>query len=60
VTWKDLVCLCLIVIGAVLFGYGSNYYNAFVGWFGVYLLFGGILAEIILKVYEILRKKAIN
>jgi hypothetical protein len=40
--------------------YGSNYYNAFVGWFGVYLMFGGILAEIILKVYEILRKKEIN
>ena len=56
-TWKDLVCLCLIVIGVVLFVYGSNYYDAFVGWFGVYLVFGGIFAEIILKVYETLRKK---
>lgn len=58
--WKDLVCLCLIVTGVALFVYGSNYYNAFVGWFGVYLMFGGVLAEIILKVYEILRKKEVN
>jgi hypothetical protein len=40
------------VVGGILFLYGSNYYNAAVGWTGVYLIFGGILAEIILKVYE--------
>jgi len=56
-TWKDLVGLCLLIAGMLLFLYGSNYYDAVVGWSGVYLMIGGILAEITLKVYEILRKK---
>jgi hypothetical protein len=56
-SWKDLVCFCVIVLGIILFLYGSNYYNATVGWAGVFLIVGGFLAEMILQVYETLTKK---
>ena len=56
-SWKNLVCFGVIVLGIILFLYGSNYYNATVGWTGVYLIIGGFLAEIILQVYETLIKK---
>lgn len=56
-SWKDIACLCALVVGVVLFLYGSNYYNAAVGWTGVYLIIGGFFAEIILKVYESVRKE---
>jgi drug/metabolite transporter (DMT)-like permease len=56
-SWKDLVCLCIVIIGVVLFLYGSNYYNASIGWSGVYLIIAGLLAETILTVYESIKKK---
>ncbi|MGQ9529910.1 MAG: hypothetical protein ACUVQX_04855 [Candidatus Bathycorpusculaceae bacterium] len=57
-SWNEITCLCIIIIGVALFLYGSNSYNATVGWVGVYLMFGGILAEIILKVYgDIIKRK---
>ncbi len=56
-SWKDLVCLSVIILGIVLFLYASNYYNATVGWAGVYLMIGGFFAEIALQVYETLIKK---
>ncbi len=59
-SWKDLVCFGVIVLGIILFLYGSNYYNATVGWTGVSLIIGGFLAEIILQVYETLIKKKID
>ena len=55
--WKDLVCLCLIVIGIVSFLHGSNYYNVLTGWAGVYLILAGFFAEIVLKIWESLRKE---
>jgi len=57
VSWKDLACLCAMITGVILFLYGSNYYNAVVGWTGVYLIIGGFFAEIILKVYESVWKR---
>lgn len=57
-SWKDLACLCVIIVGVVLFLYGSNYYNAEIGWSGVYLIVAGFFAQIILKVYENVRKKS--
>lgn len=57
-SWKDLVPLCVVVVGTVLFLYGSNYYSAVIGWSGVYLVIAGFFAEIILKVYENVRKKS--
>lgn len=56
-SWKDIVCVYIIVIGVVLFLYGSNYYDVLTGWTGVYLVIGGFFAEIILKVYESVREK---
>jgi len=56
-SWKDLVCLYVIVLGVFLFLYGSNYYNAVFGWIGVSLIFGGLFAEIFLKVYDIVWKE---
>jgi hypothetical protein len=46
-------------LGIVLFLYGSNYYNVTIGWAGVVLIIGGFFAEILLQVYEMLRKREI-
>lgn len=59
-SWKDLVCLGAIALGIVLFLYGSNYYDAVVGWIGVCFMFGGFLAEIVLRVYGALIKREID
>ena len=57
VSWKDLLILCLIILGIVLFLYGSNYYDAVIGWTGVAFILGGFVAEIVLKVFEFVRKR---
>lgn len=54
-SWKDLVCLCVVIIGIVLFLYGANYYGALIGWTGVYLVIGGFIGKIVLMVWEGLR-----
>ena len=56
-SWRDLACLCIIILGAVLFLYGSNYYNATVGSAGTFLMIGGFLTEAILKIYDAMGKK---
>jgi len=56
-SWEDLACLGVIILGIVLFLYGSNYYNVAVGWSGICLMIGGFLVEIVLQVYETLTKK---
>jgi hypothetical protein len=56
--WKEILCACVIVIGAILFLYGANYYNAVIGWTGFSLILGGFFAEIAFKVYESVRKKS--
>jgi membrane-bound ClpP family serine protease len=54
----DWVCLGIIVLGVMLFLYGANYYNAIVGWAGVYLFITGILVIIVLYIYgELIKKK---
>ncbi len=57
-SWKDLVSIAIILLGVVLFLYGSNYFNAAVGWTGVYLIIGGFLVEIILYAYSEFKKKS--
>jgi hypothetical protein len=49
--------VCLVILGVVFFLYGSNYYNAVVGYAGLALIVGGIIAEIVLKVLESVRKR---
>jgi membrane-bound ClpP family serine protease len=53
----DWVCLGIIVLGFVLFLYGANYFDATIGWVGVYLFIIGILAILILYIYGELTKK---
>ena len=59
-SWKEILCVCVIVMGVILFLYGANYYNAVIGWTGFSLILGGFFAEIAFKVYESVRKKAIS
>ena len=51
-------CLGIIVSGFVLFLYGANYFDATVGWVGVYLFIIGILGILVLYIYGELTKKA--
>jgi arginine exporter protein ArgO len=60
VSWKDLIILCVGIIGIIAFLYGSNYYDAVVGWSGIFLFIGAIAAEIVLKAYDALGKKKGN
>ena len=50
-------CLGIIVLGFVLFLYGANYFDATIGWAGVYLFIIGILAILVLYIYGELTKK---
>lgn len=56
-SWKDLVSLCVVIVGVILFLYGANNYNRLVGWAGIYLVISGFLVRIILMVWEALKKK---
>lgn len=49
--WKGLACLLVVILGIILFLYGANYYNNIVGWAGVYLFVGGIVAYVLLRVF---------
>jgi hypothetical protein len=49
--WKGLACLLVVILGVVLFLYGANFYNNFVGWAGVYLFVGGILAYVFVRIF---------
>jgi membrane-bound ClpP family serine protease len=57
-SWIDWICLGIIVLGVVLFLYGANYYDATIGWAGVYLFTLGILVILGLYIYGELTKKA--
>jgi membrane-bound ClpP family serine protease len=56
-SWINWVCLGIIVLGVMLFLYGANYYDATVGWAGVYLVIIGLLAILVLYIYGELTKK---
>lgn len=53
----DLPCLSIVILGFVLFLYGANFYDAVVGWVGVYLIIGGILVYLLFYIYNELTKK---
>jgi polyferredoxin len=54
---KDLVILLVVILGIVLFLYGSNAYDAVFGWAGVFMIVGGVIAYAALEVYGALRKR---
>jgi divalent metal cation (Fe/Co/Zn/Cd) transporter len=53
----DLVCLSIVILGFVLFLYGANFFDAVIGWVGVYLIIGGILVFLLFYIYNELTKK---
>jgi hypothetical protein len=54
---RDLVILLVVIVGIVMFLYGSNAYDPFFGWGGIFLAVGGIIAYVALEIYGSLRKK---
>jgi uncharacterized membrane protein HdeD (DUF308 family) len=56
-SWTSWVCIAVIICGIVLFLYGANYYEAAVGFVGVYLFAAGVIAMLALYVYGELTKK---
>jgi hypothetical protein len=54
---EDLACIGLIILGILLFLYGANYYNSLVGWTGVFLMIGGVIALGALAIYNNLVKR---
>ena len=60
-SWTDWTLLCLFIIGFLLFLVGANIYNAVVGYIGVYLLIGSIIAYLVIYIYkEITNKKPVQ
>ena len=56
-SWREILCVCVIVIGVILFLHGANYYNTMIGWTGFFLMIGGFFAAVVFNVDERLRKK---
>lgn len=56
-SWEDLMSLLIVIVGAILFLYGANYYNTSVGYAGMILFVGGIVVYAVLKAYESIIKK---
>jgi membrane-bound ClpP family serine protease len=56
----DWVFFCLLILGVILFLIGANYYNSLVGWLGVFLFVGSIVAWILLYVYNWLKNRNIQ
>ncbi len=54
---EDWACIGLMILGILLFLYGANFYNTFVGWTGVFLFILGFFVLIALAVYNYLKGK---
>jgi hypothetical protein len=59
-SWTDWTLLGLFILGFLLFLYGANTYNAVVGYSGVYLFIGSVLAYLVAYIYKELTKKKPN
>jgi hypothetical protein len=55
-SWKDIVCFVLVILGIVLFLYGSNAYDAVAGYTGIGLFIGGIVLYAVLQAYKAVLK----
>ena len=56
----DWVFFGLVILGIILFLIGANYYNDVVGWLGVFLFVGSIVAWIMLYVYNWLKSRKVQ
>jgi hypothetical protein len=57
VSWRSLVILLIFILGVILFLYGSNAYDATLGWSGLYLMAATVIIYLILEVYNVLRRR---
>lgn len=55
-TWTDWTCLGLFILGFLLFVVGANIYNAIVGYTGLYLFIGAVIAYLLIYAYKELTK----
>ena len=53
----DLIVLFVFVLGFVLFLYGAKFYDATIGYAGIYLFIGAIGAYLLIYIYKELTKK---
>jgi hypothetical protein len=56
-TWIDWLCLGTVALGVVLFLYGANYYDAMIGWAGVFLFIAGTVSFLAFSIYRELIKR---
>ena len=56
-SWTDWACLGIFLLGFALFVVGANIYNAFVGYTGLYLAIGAIMAYLVIYIYHEFTKK---
>jgi len=54
---NDWICLLVVLLGVLFFLVGANFYNNMIGWTGVFLLAGGVVAWFVLYIYCELFKK---
>ncbi len=54
---EDWICVAIIISGIILFLIGANIYNAFIGFLGLFLFIGGILALVALYIYNTLERR---
>ena len=57
-SYADWMCVVLIVLGLLLFLVGANYYESLIGWLGVFIVIGSVIALIVLYSYNVLSKHA--
>jgi hypothetical protein len=50
----------MMIIGGIAFLYGSNIYNATVGWGGLFIAIAGLIGEVTLQVYAYLKKMEVG
>ena len=53
----DWTLLGVFILGFLLFLYGAKYYNAVVGYTGIYLFIGSIAVYLVIYIYKELTKK---
>jgi len=57
-SWMNWACVGVMVLGFVLFLYGANYYDAVIGYAGIFLFLAGVIGLLAIYIYRELTKKA--
>jgi len=56
-SWTDILCFVLVILGIALFLYGANAYDAVSGYGGIGLFILGILLYAALQILSVSKKK---